>query len=82
VDLERQPGSNAIAKLAIERTIAIEGIVRFVERAIGMQVGVWARPHLGALGGGPGRDKGLTTRTGAPSACRRSHPHTLRPPRM
>jgi hypothetical protein len=31
VDLERQPGSNAIAKLAIERTIAIEGIVRFVE---------------------------------------------------
>jgi hypothetical protein len=35
VDLERQPGSNAIAPLALERTIAIEDIVRdFWSRAI------------------------------------------------
>jgi len=59
VDLERQPGSNAIAKLAIERTIAIEGIVRFVERAIGMQVGVWARPIWALWGAGRGGTKGL-----------------------
>jgi hypothetical protein len=75
VDLERQPGSNSIAKLAMERTIDRQPAIAISDFAASGG-GLGTCPSR--FGGRAGRKKERTTRSRPPPAYRPTNPHTRR----
>jgi hypothetical protein len=65
--------------MAVNQDLTHELSISEIETATRFHGGLAA---LAPGGAPPGRETALTARTGAPPACRRSHPHTRKTPGM